>query len=95
MKTIIHSMSSAKSPTDKELMELGQKLEQFYNLGYINKKQAISFSFLKGLASGAGAFLGGTLIIALLLWGLSQFNQVPFAGHLVNEINQAIDKKSN
>lgn len=78
-------MAKKEITQQDELLELGKKLQNFYNMGYVNKKQAILFSFYKGLASGAGAFLGGTVIIVLLLWILSLFNQVPFAGHFVNQ----------
>jgi hypothetical protein len=87
-------MASKKDAQQKELLELGKKLQAFYNLGYVNKKQAILFSFYKGLASGAGAFIGGTIVIILLLWALSLFSQVPFMSHIVNEIRQDINKKT-
>ena len=78
-------MAKKEITQQDELIELGKKLQNFYNMGYVNKKQALLFSFYKGLASGAGAFLGGTVIIVLLLWILSLFNQIPFAGHFVNQ----------
>lgn len=81
-----------KSSRQAEQLELGKKLQQFYELGYVNKKQAITFSFYKGLASGLGAFLGGTIVIGLLLWLLSLFDQLPFASHIVESIRQATQK---
>ena len=68
----------AKKLTDKEYQDLGRKLVSFYETGYVDKKQAVSFSFLKGLAGGFGAFLGGTILIGLLLWFLSLFDHIPF-----------------
>jgi uncharacterized protein DUF5665 len=85
-------MASPKPTKEAELLQLGQKLQNFYNSGYVNKKQAILFSFYKGLASGLGAFLGGTIVIALLLWILSFFSQVPFAPHLITTIRQELHK---
>ena len=81
-----------KSSRQDELLDLGKKLQQFYNSGYINKKQAILFSFYKGLASGAGAFIGGTMVIGVVVWILSLFSQIPFAGHILNELHQTIRK---
>jgi hypothetical protein len=68
----------AKKLTDKEYQDLGKKLVSFYETGYVDKKQAVSFSFLKGLAGGFGAFLGGSILIGLLLWFLSLFDHIPF-----------------
>ena len=84
-------MASHLTPEEKQQLELGKKLQQFYNLGYINKKQTVLFTFYKGLASGFGAIIGGTIIVALLLWVLSRFGQVPLIGHFTNSIRQAIN----
>ena len=75
----------SESAIVKEQTELGKKLQAFYDIGYVNKKTALGFSFLKGMAGGAGAFLGGTLVIALL-WILSFFNSFPFVSHLVKTL---------
>lgn len=58
--------------------ELGEMLQRFYEMGYVTPRSAILFSFLKGVAAGFGAFLGGTIVIALLLWILSLFDSLPF-----------------
>lgn len=78
----------AKKLSDKQYEVLGKKLVSFYELGYINKKQALLFSFLKGVAGGLGAFLGGTIVIGLLLWALSLFDQVPFIDALRDSLRK-------
>lgn len=70
--------SMAKKLTDNQYQDLGKKLVAFYEMGYVDKKQALSFSFLKGLVGGFGAFLGGTILIGLLIWLLSLFDYLPF-----------------
>lgn len=77
---------------DARLLELGVKLQNFYDLGYISRKEAILFSFLKGLASGVGAFVGGSLVITLILWILSIFGHVPFIGEIVKTVQQSLHK---
>lgn len=78
--------------SDKELVELGRKLQDFYETGYINKKQALYFSFLKGMATGVGAFMGGTLVVAILLGLLSLFTDIPLLGNLIEMIQKALAK---
>ncbi len=75
---------------DQELIELGRKLQSFYDMGYVSKKSALYFSFVKGLASGAGAFIGGTVVIGLLLWVLGLFNQAPIVGHFIDTIQDSL-----
>jgi hypothetical protein len=78
----------SKKLTDKQYEELGKKLVAFYETGYVNKKQAVTSSFLKGLAGGFGAFLGGTILIGLLLWFLSLFDHIP----LIDGLRDALIK---
>lgn len=68
---------AGKNLTEKEALELGQKLQQFYELGYVDKKSALSFTFIKAIVQGVGVFIGGTVMIALLLWILSGLEDVP------------------
>lgn len=77
---------------DDELLELGKKLQTFYEMGYISRKDAYVFSFVKGLLSGAGAFIGGTLVITLILWLLSLFGHLPFIGHIIQSVQQTLHK---
>lgn len=84
-------MTKKVQPNDQELLELGKKLQAFYDSGYVNKKQALHFAFLKGLASGFGAFLGGTILIGLLVWTLSFFENIPFLSHFVNLFHNTLN----
>jgi hypothetical protein len=74
--------------TDKELETLGRKLVSFYETGYINKKQTLWWSFLKGLAGGLGAFLGGTLVIGLIAWLLGFFDNSSAIRAIIDSISK-------
>ncbi len=75
---------------DDELLLLGKKLQDFYDSGYVNRKQTFWFTFVKGVLAGFGAFLGGTVAIALLLWFLSLFNHIPFIDKVSHSIEQGV-----
>lgn len=79
---------------DAELLELGKKLQDFYDSGYVDRKQVLWFSFAKGLAGGLGAFLGGTIVIGLLLWTLSFFQDVPGLSHFVKSFQHTLETKA-
>jgi hypothetical protein len=76
--------------TDKELIELGKKLQSFYELGYVNKKAALGYSFLKGIVTGFGVFLGGTVAVTILFWLLSGLETIPLVGPIVEAINRSL-----
>ena len=87
------SHPKAQHDTQQEAVELGKKLQAFYDSGYVNRKQAFWFSFLKGVLGGIGSIVGATIAIALVLWILSGLDQVPFVGHLSESIRQTLQRQ--
>lgn len=80
-----------KSKTPKEYEQLGRVVNSIFETGYLDKKQAYKTSFIKGILSGVGGVIGATVIVALLLWVLSFFNNVPLVGKFSNKIKQTVE----
>lgn len=59
-----------------------------YESGYIDTKRMYKASFIKGVIAGFGGVIGATIVVALLLWILSFFDQIPFVGNIVDAIDQ-------
>lgn len=83
------------SKRDQELLQLGQRMQDFFNSGYVSKKQAFWYSFLKGVLSGAGGIIGGTIAISLLLWLLTSFQTVPLLNHVANNVRSTLQSRTN
>ena len=77
-------------PTSKDCEQLGRELWSIYETNYKNRKRAYWFTFFKGIIYGFGIFLGGTIVVALLLWGLNFFEQVPLLSPIVEKLNNVI-----
>lgn len=73
---------------DKKRIEFAKQVEQLYEASQPSWKRLLAFSFLKGIATGFGIFVGGTIVVALLLWILSGLGQVPF----LNDISKSTEK---
>lgn len=78
--------------TDAQRVEFAKQLEYFYEASHADIKKVITFSFLKGMATGLGVFLGGTIVVALLLWALSQLSWLPFIGDISRAAEQSIQQ---
>lgn len=80
---------------DQQRIEFAKQLEDFYEVSYADLKKVLTFSFLKGMATGLGVFIGGTLVVALLLWMLSQLGHLPFIGDISKAAEQSIQQGTN
>lgn len=72
---------------DQQRIEFAKQLEYFYESSHADLGKVVIFSFLKGIATGLGVFLGGTIVVGLLLWALSQLTWLPF----VDDISKAAE----
>lgn len=69
-------MKSKLTAKEQKQLELGRRLENLLELGYVTKKEAMLFSFLKGVAGGFGAFVGGSIVVAIVLWIVSRIDNL-------------------
>lgn len=81
---------AAPGKTTRDYEQLGQMLDNIYQSGYIDRNQAYKMSFFKGIAGGLGSVLGATIGIALLLWILSLFNQIPLVGQFTEKVQDTV-----
>jgi hypothetical protein len=91
---------SAKKPEEKRLAErdkayadLGKAVANFYENGYLSKKETYKMSFIKGALAGFGGVLGATVLIAMLLWILSLFgnSDIPFLNKITHQVYDTIN----
>lgn len=75
---------------DRELVRLGKMLRDFAELGVMSRKELLWVSFLRGLAQGFGAIVGGTLLVGLLIWLLGFFNHIPLLGEAAGVVSDTI-----
>lgn len=67
-------------------------LEEVFNDLYDSRGRIYKINFVRGLFFGAGSALGGTLVIALVVWILSLFVNAPLVGDLFKNAQQSIEQ---
>ena len=78
------------SMSEDQRIEIRQLLEDLY---LSNKWQMLKGNFLRGIAFGLGTFLGGTIVVAILIWLISQTVDIfppvrDFAERLIESLNK-------
>jgi hypothetical protein len=58
--------------------------------------QVYKLNFIRGIFFGLGSALGGTVVLALVIWLLALFTDLfPGLNYLLESLNQAADKTPN
>lgn len=70
-------------------------LDELFNDIYANRKRIYKINFVRGILFGAGSALGGTIVIALIVWILSLFVNAPFVGQLFENAQQSIQRTTD
>lgn len=70
-------------------------LEELFNDLYNNRQRIYKLNFFRGILFGAGSALGGTVVIALVVWVLSLFVNVPLIGEIFRGAQQSIEQTTS
>lgn len=65
---------------------LGRNMEAIVTSGYFSRFKLYRVSFARGVFFGVGSALGATIILAVIVWFLSLFSELPFIGDIIQAI---------
>lgn len=58
---------------------------------FVDKGQLYRLNFVRGVFFGLGTFVGGTIVVAMLIWLLTFFSEIPFIGELVETVRNSLN----
>lgn len=67
-------------------------IEELFNDLYEDRRNIYLMNFFRGIFFGLGTFLGGTIIVAIVVWGLSLFVNIPGIGDTVQKAQDSLQK---
>jgi tetrahydromethanopterin S-methyltransferase subunit D len=82
---------SKKKPEVVDYEKLGHMMQSLVETGYVERNKIYKMSFIKGVLGGLGGVIGATLVVGVLLWALSLFNEVPFLNRLTENLRNTIN----
>lgn len=65
-------------------------LEELFNDFYDDRRNIYRMNFFRGIFFGLGSVLGGTVVVAIVVWILSFFVQLPFIGQSLENAKDQI-----
>lgn len=70
-------------------------LDELFNDIYHNRARIYKVNFVRGIVFGAGSALGGTVVIALIVWILSLFVNLPVIGNLFENAQHSLQQTTS
>jgi len=80
---------------DKKRVEFAKQVEYMYEATNPGWRKLLTFAFLKGIATGFGIAIGGTILVAILLWILSGLGQIPFLNDITDTTKDTLEQSQN
>jgi len=68
-------------------------MESIFEGGYMNHRRVYKINFLRGIFFGLGVTLGGTFVVAMLLWILGLFTEIPLVGEFAETLSDTIEEQ--
>jgi hypothetical protein len=66
-------------------------LEELFNDFYDDRRNIYKMNFFRGIFFGLGSVLGGTIVVALVIWILSFFVQIPGIGGAFQQAQNTLE----
>ena len=68
-------------------------LEDLFDDYYRQRYKVYKMNLIRGIFFGLGSVIGGTLVIALLLWLLTFTQNIPFIGEFSEKVQNSIESR--
>lgn len=77
----------------KKLAAHREAIDTLFDDMYSKRHRVYRLNFWRGVFFGLGSALGGTLVLALVIWGLSFFIDFPVIGDWINNLVESLPKR--
>ena len=67
-------------------------IEELFNDYYEDRRNIYKVNFFRGIFFGLGSVLGATVLVALILWALSFFVDLPLIGDAAQQAQDSLER---
>lgn len=85
-------MNTKKFLNDKERIEFAKQIEHMYEAAYGSWRRVMLPALLRGMFMGFGIVLGGSILVALLVWILGSLESIPLLGDLAESTRKTVEE---
>lgn len=78
--------------TDQQRIEFAKQIEYMFQAAHASWGKVVWLALVRGVATGFGVVLGGTIVVAIIVWVLGSLNSIPFLGDLAETTKSTIEQ---
>jgi hypothetical protein len=80
-----------KAAHDERMNARRAVIEELFNDFYDDRRNIYKMNFVRGLFFGFGSVLGATVVVGLVVWGLSLFVDIPGVGDTFKQAQSSLE----
>lgn len=90
--------SKSKSPAeqvvhDQRMAARRTVIEELFNDYYDDRRNVYIMNFVRGIFFGLGSVIGATVVVALVVWIMSFFVQLPWVGDTIEQTQSELQSR--
>lgn len=78
--------------TDQQRIQFAKQIEYMFEAAHAGWGKVAWLALVRGLATGFGVVLGGTIVVAIIIWILGSLDSIPLLGDLAENTKSTIEQ---
>lgn len=93
MKILPWSKGQKEKPKKEDIEDVAKAVQTILESGYSSNRQVYKVNFIRGIVFGFGSVLGATVLVGLITWLLSYFDNMWFIGGLIDAVRDSLSNQ--
>jgi hypothetical protein len=87
LHSLLEKLKTSQATSARQAMQ-----EEWFNDYYLRRRDVYKMNFFRGIFFGFGSVIGGTVVLAIVLWILSLFVDFPLIGDLLKGVENSLSQ---
>jgi hypothetical protein len=86
-RSLLDKLKTSQATSARQSMQ-----EEWFNDYYLRRRDVYKMNFFRGIFFGFGSVIGGTVVLAIVIWVLALFVDFPLIGDLLKNLEHSLSQ---